>query len=125
PQLRHQGISSIISAFRAHQTPDWSDLLDGFGITADPDLPELGVSASFNGSGKIELTEPIAGTVIFGASGSIDVGAGLRLDIVDPDGDGKLRLDEISDLTDGFTKLENLFCIFDIAGSAHATLTGS
>lgn len=123
------GLAQIVSAFRSGAKPDWTDLIDGFAIQNDPDGYELGGHVGFEGSGQIG---PILGTnldgstyVAFQAAASIDLYAELGLELVDPNNDGKFRLDEIADLTDNFSEPQNLFCMFDIQGSFSVNVSGS
>lgn len=51
--------------------------------------------------------------------------ATLGLERLDPNNDGKLRLDELFDITDDFSHPEQLFCMFDITGEASLTLEGT
>src|SRR5690606_16927854 len=123
------GLAQIVSAFRSGAKPDWTDLIDGFAIQNDPDGYELGGHVGFAGSGQIG---PILGTnidgstyVAFEAAASIDLYAELGLELVDPNNDGKFRLDEIADLTDNFSEPQNLFCMFDIQGAFSVNVSGS
>ena len=47
------------------------------------------------------------------------------LEIADPNNDGKLRLDEIGQITHDFTELEHLFCMLDFQGTATFRVGGS
>ncbi|MFO0966953.1 MAG: PKD domain-containing protein [Gemmataceae bacterium] len=117
------GLSRIISAYRAHTSPDWSDLLDGFYLRlAGKDgngarLPELSVDLGVGGSGHVTVSS--GDVVVFDVSGEVDLGATLGIDLKDPNDDGKLRLDEIMDLTDNFTDPAKLLCLIDITASIH------
>lgn len=124
------GLAEIVSAYRSGADPDWTDLLDGFAVQNDPDGYELGGHVGFAGSGSIGPimgTDPITGEefVAFEAEGSIDLYAELGLELEDPNNDGKLRLDEIFDITEDFTEPQNLFCIFDIQGAFSVEVAGS
>ncbi|MCR9295712.1 MAG: LEPR-XLL domain-containing protein, partial [bacterium] len=129
------GIEKIVDAFRENATPDWSDLIDGFGITtvsADEDIEDPDTDHECEKDFEKEIYICIAleaqGGVDIGVaegSGGIAIQADLGLDLEDPDEDGKLRLDEILDITNDFANPENLFCIFDIEGSASLDLNGS
>lgn len=123
------GLAQIVSAFRSGAKPDWTDLIDGFAIQNDPDGYELGGHVGFAGSGQIG---PILGTnidgstyVAFEAAASIDLYAELGLELVDPNNDGKFRLDEIAELTDNFSEPQNLFCMFDIQAAFSVNVSGS
>lgn len=123
------GLAQIVSALRSGADPDWTDLLDGFAIQNDPDGYELGGHVGFSGSGAIGPimeTDPISGDeyIAFEAGASIELYAELGLELVDPNNDGKFRLDEIFALTDNFTQPQNLFCMFDIQGSFSVDVSG-
>ncbi len=124
------GLAQIVSAFRSGAEPDWTDLLDGFAVQNDPDGYELGGHVGFSGSGSIGPlmgTDPITGEefIAFEAAGSVELYAELGLELVDPNNDGKFRLDEIFELTDNFSEPQNLFCMFDIQGSFSVAVSGS
>ena len=129
------GIEKIVNALKEDATPDWTDLIDGFGITAvsaaddieDPDTDhecekdfekEIYVCIALEAQGGVDIG-------VAEGSGGIAIQADLGLDLEDPDEDGKLRLDEILDITNDFANPENLFCIFDIEGSASLDVNGS
>ena len=113
-----QGLAEILAAYRAGAQPDWRDLLDGFAIENNPQGFELGASVSFNGHASIgPITEQIgpATITIFDAEGHVNIDhAFVGLEMEDPNQDGKLRLNEIARITNNFTELEHLACIFDV-----------
>lgn len=113
------GISRLIDSIRSGANPDWGSLLDGFYIRNNPGAtPEIGFDVSFNGSGSIDLG-------VVEANGFVSAGAGLGLNVIDPNDDGRLRLDEILALTNDFQNPERLVCLFDITGSGFFNAGGS
>jgi len=59
------------------------------------------------------------------AKGHVDLAAQLGLEVLDPNNDGKLRLDEIFDITNDFHDSARLFCILDVQGNASVNVGGS
>jgi hypothetical protein len=119
------GLERIADAARSGAAVDWTDLLDGLAIQNNPAGFEFGGSVSFVAdrvSVTIQETDPVTDTTItvFSATGSLDLGASLGLELLDPNNDGKLRLDEILAVTDGFAHPEHLLCIIDVQGEGHA-----
>jgi Ca2+-binding RTX toxin-like protein len=112
------GIARIIDAYRAGGDPDWDDLLDGFYLRT-VEGSEIGFHIDFSGRAGIGPIE-VLGFTVFEASASVRAGIAAGLDVRDPNNDGKLRLDEIFDLTDDFSKPQNLACLFD----AHLSVYG-
>lgn len=113
-----KGLERVVDALRAGAEPDWSALLDGFGIeTRTNDTPEVKVDLNFNADGKADVK-------LASGEGHIDASASLELDIVDPDGDGKLRLKEIAELTNDFRDPEHIFCMFELDASASVKASG-
>lgn len=124
------GIEKIVNAARNGSTIDWTDLIDGFAIQNNANGYEIGGSLSFEGSGSIgpfTETDPVTGVefTLFEAEGYVDIYVELGLELHDPNNDGKLRLDEIFDITNDFSNPGALFCIFDILGSASFEIGGS
>ncbi|MCA9135486.1 MAG: beta-propeller fold lactonase family protein [Planctomycetales bacterium] len=126
------GLEKIVAAARTGSSIDWADLVDGFAIQNNPGGFELGGSLDiFTWDGSRDSDGlPTAGSVgiktdLVELSALIDVGASLGLEVYDPNNDGKLRLDEINEITNNFKNPENLFCIFDITGDAHFTVEGT
>eukprot|EP00913_Durusdinium_trenchii_P008806 g8272.t1 len=111
------GLQRVVSALRAGSEPDWSALLDGFGIKTNTDGPEIEFNVGLDVSGEADVK-------LASGKGSIDASAKLEFDIVDPDQDGKLRIDEIAELTNNFNDLEHLFCMFDLSASASLSVSG-
>jgi Ca2+-binding RTX toxin-like protein/6-phosphogluconolactonase (cycloisomerase 2 family) len=113
------GLQQIVDAYRSGADADWLDLIDGFAVQNNPDGYELYAAVGFEGAGSI------GDPGVFEAAGFVDLFAELGLELIDPNNDGKLRLDEIRDLTENFTELQNLFCMFDIEGSFDVEVGGS
>ncbi len=90
-----EGLARIVEAARVGATPDFTDILDGFFIqTADG--PELKLTLRVEGGGEVDVA-------IMSAFANAFLEGNLSFDVVDPSGtDGKLRLDEILELTDDF-----------------------
>ncbi len=108
------GIAKLVQEFRTGATPNYADLLDGFYIRNEAG-PELSLTFGIN---KAQAGIDIG---IGGIDLALTLDGHAELDITDPNGDGKLRLNEILDVTKNFTHPENLFCLFDVTGG----LTGS
>jgi Ca2+-binding RTX toxin-like protein len=115
-----QGLAEILKAYRAGADIDWRNLLDGFAIENNPQGFEVGATVSFDGGGSIGVTG-------FNAEGHVHIdNAFLGLELEDPNHDGKLRLNEIAQITDNFTNLQELACIFDVqAGVDKVDVGGS
>src|SRR5262249_25628061 len=79
---------------------------------------ELGVTLNFNASGHVSL---LGASV----SGSLLGNGALGFELADPNNDGRLRLNEIAQITDNFQHLEKLFQIFDLTGSGTLGITGN
>ncbi|MCJ8329152.1 MAG: DUF4347 domain-containing protein, partial [Lentisphaeria bacterium] len=132
------GLQHIMDSINNGLDPDFSDLLDGFYIrTVDGD--EISFSMNFSGGASIDLTTPsfkipypyfwgidwatIPAFVIFKVSASVSANAYLGLDLQDPNGDNKLRLDEIMMLTDNLGSPQNALCMFQVSVSADAAMS--
>ncbi|MEO1617451.1 MAG: PKD domain-containing protein [Planctomycetota bacterium] len=98
------GIQSIIDAKRDDQDPNFLDLVDGLYIK-NQDGPEIAINVFADG-----------GITIGPGFADAHLNTFLELDIQDPNEDGKLRLDEVFEVTNDFSNPENLICLFDIAG---------
>lgn len=103
------GLRKIVDAIADGDEPDWEDLLAGFYFRNRPG-PELSIELDVSAKGSLDIE-------VFEGSASLKLSGDVQLDILDDD--GKLRLDEINETTDG--ELANLLCLFD----AHASLSGS
>ncbi|MBX2869657.1 MAG: DUF4347 domain-containing protein, partial [Acidiferrobacterales bacterium] len=126
------GLDRIRQARNEGAPIDGADLLDGFFIrTIQGGGPELELIASFSGSGGVDVHTPsfcidlgFLGSAcfprfdIFVVDASINAEFSLGFDVRDPNEDGKLRFDEILDITNGFNNAENILFLFDIVGSA-------
>jgi 6-phosphogluconolactonase (cycloisomerase 2 family) len=112
------GIQEISDEARAGQTPNYANLLDGLYIPAVG--KQLSISATIDDQ-ETKLDIP--------GLGSLDVNfnltAGADFRVIDPAGTGKLRLPEILSITDNFTEPQELFCLFDISGSASGSFSAS
>ncbi|MFT7667945.1 MAG: Ca2+-binding RTX toxin-like protein [Planctomycetota bacterium] len=125
-----KGLEHIVDALRIGATPKWIDLLDSFFIKNNPNGPELGVGLHISGGGGVDFTTPsfcidlwldevcFPSFTIFAATGSAYFDLEGGFDIQDPNNDGKLRLDEIMSVTDGFSSVSSVFNLFDIYGNA-------
>ncbi|WP_372896126.1 PKD domain-containing protein, partial [Stieleria sp.] len=101
------GLRRVVDAIRKDDEPIWEDLLKGLYIRSQ-DGKEIEVTISGDGQVGVDV-ELASGNVVAEADGSVS------LDIVDPNEDGALRLDEIESLTGG--DLSKVFCLFDAAAS--------
>ena len=113
------GLSEIVAAFRAGNTVDWNDLLDGFYMPVPMNgNPLLDVHLNFAGSASANIGV---------ASASLDaaLNGDLYLDIQGTDNTGQLRLSDIMALTDNLSEPQNLLNIFDAGVSINASLNAS
>jgi 6-phosphogluconolactonase (cycloisomerase 2 family) len=101
------GLANIVNAVRSNAAPDFSDLLDGFYIS-NAIGPVLTLAVDFSGEGRIGDPD------VFGAEGNASLSGKVELGLLDPNGDGELRLDEIVAVTNGFQQPEKLLSLFDI-----------
>lgn len=105
------GIARMIEAKNAGAEPDWSDLLDGFYIR-NVEGCEIGFHIDFSGRAGVGPIK-VLGFTVFEASAHVKAGIFAGLDLVDPNEDGKLRINEVFELTEDFAKPQNLICLFD------------
>ena len=123
------GLQHIMEARNNGVAPDYMDLLDGFYLrTVAGD--EISADLYFSGSGGISIRTPsfkipfwgprIPAITVFEISASIYADAYIGLDLKDPSGDQKLRLDEIMLLTNDLANPENIICLFNATASASA-----
>nr|WP_095739943.1 PKD domain-containing protein [Rhodopirellula sp. SM50] len=104
------GLSKMVDAIRRGDDPVWDDLLDGIYIrNRDGNEVEIDIDASATAKIDVEL-----------ASGSVkaNLSGGVQLDLLDPNEDGALRLDEIQSQTDG--DASKVFCLVDASASLDA-----
>ncbi|MCY2927599.1 MAG: hypothetical protein NT031_19600, partial [Planctomycetota bacterium] len=109
------GLRRLIDAFNVGATPNYLDLLDGFYIRNEVG-PELSMGLSFSGRGgvgPIELDLLLDTITLFDAHAEVHAGISAGLDLKDPNEDGKLRLNEILELTNNFNDPQNLIWLFD------------
>ncbi len=109
------GLRRLIQAFNVGATPNYLNLLDGFYIRNEVG-PELSMGVSFSGSGgigPIELDLLLTTITLFDAHAEVHAGISAGLDLKDPNEDGKLRLNEIFELTNNFADPQNLIWLFD------------
>ncbi|MFO7902095.1 MAG: hypothetical protein R6U98_05505, partial [Pirellulaceae bacterium] len=99
------GLEKIITAFQNDITPDPLDVLDGFYIPNSVG-PEFSLEAWAKGRGEIDLLIASAGAKIW-------LEGGISFDILDPNEDNKLRLEEILGVTENFSHPENIIWLFD------------
>ncbi|QEG01099.1 Bifunctional hemolysin/adenylate cyclase precursor [Stieleria maiorica] len=104
------GLGKIVGAFRRGDDPNWDDLLDGIYIR-NSDGKEVDVQIEAGANAKVDV-EIASGSVRAELSGSVG------LDVLDPNEDGALRLDEIQSVTGGDP--DKVFCLVD----ASANLSG-
>lgn len=114
-----EGIRQIAEAIRQNQTPDWTAILDGFYLRNQVG-PEVDLDASLSGSAGVEISATDL-TPSFSANVSLTLGGGVEFDIIDPNEDGALRLDEIFSVTNNFSDPEQLFCLFNISGGINGS----
>ncbi len=62
---------------------------------------------------------------IFEGSASVSIGGGTSLDLLDPNKDGKLRLDEVLHVTNNFRSPQNVLCMFDVGVNGMFGLSAS
>ncbi|MGH1427409.1 MAG: DUF4347 domain-containing protein [Arenicella sp.] len=125
------GLERIKQAQDEGTAIDGADLLDGFFIrTIEGGGPEISFDASFSGGGSVDIHTPsfcidlgFLGSAcfprfdIFVVQANLNADFSLALDIIDPNEDGKLRFNEILDVTNGFSNPENALFLFDIIAS--------
>ncbi len=126
------GLDRIRQAREEGVPVDGADLLDGFFIrTIEGGGPELKFEASFSGQGGVDVHTPsfcidlgFFGSLcfprfdIFVVQADVNAQFSLAMDLIDPNEDGKLRIDEISSITNGFDDPQNLIFLFDVTASA-------
>lgn len=92
------------------QTRNAADILNGFYVNAG-NGPEIGITGSIEAAG--ELNAIVASAGVAG-----DITANVKFDLHDPNRDGKIRMQEITNnLEHGFQ------CLFDISGEISAGLS--
>ena len=131
------GLQHISDSINRGETADFLDVFDGFYVkTTDGD--EVSLTAWFSGDGGVRVATPafcipevdfglftspeicVPEFVAFALEADISLNIKVALDLADPNEDGRLRLDEIFELTQNFDPLY-IFNLFDIT----ATLSGS
>jgi Ca2+-binding RTX toxin-like protein/6-phosphogluconolactonase (cycloisomerase 2 family) len=100
------GIEQIADAAKSGVTPDFTDLLDGFYIRNTPGRREFETTVAVSGGGGVD-----AG--FFFATANASLGGEVFFDLQDPNNDGKLRLNEIVELTDGFSSPQKVVQLFN------------
>lgn len=116
------GLERIVDAITAGVAPDFEDLLDGVYLQVHPGR-ELSFTASVSGGGEVILD---LGPVEFGVVVDAGLSGGVFIDVIDPNNDGRLRLDAIFAVTDDFNDPAGLLALFD-AGvnlAGHFDITG-
>ncbi len=120
------GLERIVRTAASGQIPDFRDLLDGFAIQNNKDGFEFGATARFAGTGSIDTPFFEAdGRVFITDPDDINLPAYVGLELLDPNNDGKFRLDELFALTNDFRNPERLFCMFDVRAGAAVDIGGS
>ncbi len=99
------GLESVVESTRAGVFPDYKDLLDGFYIRNNPGN-EFSLTIDVGGDGGVN-----AGFFFANAHANLD--GQLIFDLMDPNDDGKLRLNEIFAITDGFSNPQKVINLFD------------
>jgi 6-phosphogluconolactonase (cycloisomerase 2 family)/Ca2+-binding RTX toxin-like protein len=112
------GLERVVGAAKSGTMPDFLDLLDGLYIRNENER-EVEVTLYLDGHGAVDVE-------IMSASADVHLDGSLYLDLLDPNDDGKIRLDEIFELTDNFQSPESLLnffsagldiaCSFDLTG---------
>ena len=132
------GIQRIAQAVEAGLEPDYDDMLDGFYLRTFEGA-EFEIDFNFGGSAGVDFRIPAFCISIFGAEvctpefiifameAGLDISAFASLDITDPNSDGKLRLDELMNLTNNFANPENILNMFsaELGAEASAYLRGT
>ncbi|WP_300673983.1 LEPR-XLL domain-containing protein [Desulfoluna sp.] len=110
------GYDEMAASRRSGETVDLTDAIDGFYFTGSG----LTFDAGFNGGASIDIETPSVcvnmgfKTVctpkvdVFDVSASVGLNTGLRLSLIDTNGDGKLRFDELAGEFD-FSHLPSIF----------------
>jgi VCBS repeat-containing protein len=124
------GLQQLLISRRQGVTPNAGDLLDGFYLNPKLGAP-LSLSFSFYGSGGINITTPQIGPIppftIFAVQATVSGRFGLSMSLIDPNGDGRVRFNEMYNLTAGYATPGNIFSLYNIVGGgqAHFSITGT
>lgn len=140
------GIRQIVEAARAENTPDFEDLLDGVYFPSGSVNPLVSMVGNFGGGGSVDIRTPevtkrvcagvgparhcetitlVPEIIVFKAEGSVQGGGFLNIELEDPNHDGKLRLDEIARITNGFSNAESVIDLFNVSGSGSIDVGGN